>query len=84
MQIRTVVVAPLGIDFGVCEDRPIVYFKSGKLLSAIRPWAGHVIGRLNQKPVLTALRPAVLFLRQRQRNGLVNVLIAQRADLHAG
>ena len=31
--MRTVVVAPLVIDFAVSEDRPIVYIKSGKLLS---------------------------------------------------
>ena len=36
LQIRTVVVAPLVIDFAVSEERPIVYIKSGKLLAARR------------------------------------------------
>jgi hypothetical protein len=34
MQVRTGVVAPLGVVFGVCEDRPLVFIRSGKLLSA--------------------------------------------------
>jgi hypothetical protein len=34
LQVRTVVVSPLLIDFAVSEDRPLVYIRSGKLLSA--------------------------------------------------
>lgn len=34
LQVRTVAVSPLVIDFAVSEDRPVVYIKSGKLLSA--------------------------------------------------
>ncbi len=34
MQIRTVVVRPVIVDFGVCEDRPLVFIKGVKLLSA--------------------------------------------------
>jgi GTP1/Obg family GTP-binding protein len=34
LQVRTVVVAPLAIDFAVSEDHPFVYIKGGKLLSA--------------------------------------------------
>jgi hypothetical protein len=33
LEVRTVVVAPLVIDFAVSEDHPIVYIKGGKLLS---------------------------------------------------
>jgi hypothetical protein len=33
MQVRTVVVRPLVIDFAVAEDRPLVFIKSGTLLS---------------------------------------------------
>jgi hypothetical protein len=33
-RVRTVVVSPLVIDFAVSEDRPLVYIKSVKLLSA--------------------------------------------------
>jgi hypothetical protein len=36
LQMRTVVVAPLFIDFAIREERPIVYIKSGKLLAARR------------------------------------------------
>jgi hypothetical protein len=32
MQIRTVVLIPLVIDFAVCEDRPFVFIRAGKLL----------------------------------------------------
>jgi hypothetical protein len=32
MQVRTIVIIPLVIDFAVCEDRPLVSIKSGKLL----------------------------------------------------
>jgi len=32
MQIRTAVVLPLAIDFGVCEDHPVVIIKGVKLL----------------------------------------------------
>ena len=32
MQVRTGVVGPLGVIFGVCEDRPLVFIQSGKLL----------------------------------------------------
>jgi hypothetical protein len=34
LQVRTIVRSPLVIDFAVGEDRPIVYIKSGRLLSA--------------------------------------------------
>ncbi|HLW67084.1 MAG TPA: hypothetical protein VKS79_17350 [Gemmataceae bacterium] len=34
MQVRTVIARPLVVDFGVCEDRPHVYIKGVKLLSA--------------------------------------------------
>ena len=34
LQMRTIVVAPLVIDFAASEIRPIVYIRSGKLLSA--------------------------------------------------
>jgi hypothetical protein len=33
MQIRTVAVRPLVVDFGVCEDRALVFIKGVKLLS---------------------------------------------------
>ncbi len=33
MQIRTAVVGPLAVDFGVCEDRPVVFIKGVSLLS---------------------------------------------------
>jgi hypothetical protein len=33
MQVRTVVVGSLAVDFAVCEDRPIVFIKGIKLLS---------------------------------------------------
>jgi hypothetical protein len=33
MQIRCVSVRPLYVDFGVCEDRPLVIIKDVKLLS---------------------------------------------------
>src|SRR5262249_20605484 len=34
LQIRTTVARPLVIDFAVCEDRPLVFIKGIKLLSA--------------------------------------------------
>ncbi len=34
MQVRAMAVGPLVIDFGVCEDRPLVFIKSVKLLGA--------------------------------------------------
>jgi hypothetical protein len=34
MQVRTVIVRPLVVDFAVCEDRPLVFIKGVKLLSA--------------------------------------------------
>jgi hypothetical protein len=33
MQVRSAVVRPLWVDFGVCEDRPLVFIKIVKLLS---------------------------------------------------
>lgn len=33
MQVRCVVVRPLGVDFAVCDDRPLVFIKAVKLLS---------------------------------------------------
>ena len=33
MQVRTIAVRPLGADFAVCEDHPLVYFKGVTLLS---------------------------------------------------
>ena len=33
LQVRTIVIAPLVIDFAVSEDHPHVYIKSGRLLS---------------------------------------------------
>jgi hypothetical protein len=32
MQVRTAVILPLAVDFAVCEDRPLVFIKSGRLL----------------------------------------------------
>jgi hypothetical protein len=37
MQVRCVVVRPLCVDFAVCEDRPMVFIKSVKLLPALGP-----------------------------------------------
>jgi hypothetical protein len=34
MQVRTVVIRPLVVDFAVCEDRPLVFIKGVKLLAA--------------------------------------------------
>ncbi len=34
MQVRCVAVRPLYVDFAVCEDRPLVFIKAVKLLSA--------------------------------------------------
>ncbi len=34
MQVRTVIVQPVVVDFAVCEDRPLVFIKGVKLLSA--------------------------------------------------
>jgi hypothetical protein len=34
LQVRTVVVSPLSLDFAVSEDQPIVYIKSVVLLSS--------------------------------------------------
>jgi hypothetical protein len=34
MQVRTAIVRPLAVDFGVCEDRTLVFIKGVKLLSA--------------------------------------------------
>jgi hypothetical protein len=34
MQVRTVAVRPLIVDFAVCEDRPLVFIKGVKLLSS--------------------------------------------------
>jgi hypothetical protein len=33
MQVRTAVIGPLAVDFGVCEDRPVVFIKGVALLS---------------------------------------------------
>ena len=33
IQVRTIVISPLVVDFGVCEDRPLVFIKSVGLLS---------------------------------------------------
>jgi hypothetical protein len=33
MQVRCVVAGPLYVDFAVCEDRPLVFIKSVKLLA---------------------------------------------------
>jgi hypothetical protein len=32
MQVRTVVVRPLAVDFAVCEDHPLVFIKGATLL----------------------------------------------------
>src|SRR4029077_7162715 len=37
MQVRCAVLGPLSIDFGVCEDRPLVFIMAVKLLSAKGP-----------------------------------------------
>ncbi len=34
MQVQTTVIRPLVVDFGICEDRPIVFIKGVRLLSA--------------------------------------------------
>ncbi len=34
MQVRTTIVSPLVVDFAVCEDRPLVFIKGVRLLSA--------------------------------------------------
>jgi hypothetical protein len=34
MQVRTVIIRPLAIDFAIWEDRPLVFIKGVKLLSA--------------------------------------------------
>jgi hypothetical protein len=36
IQARSVTIRPLVVDFGVCEDRPLVFIKSDKLLSALK------------------------------------------------
>jgi len=33
MQVRATVIRPLAVDFGVCEDQPLVFVKGVKLLS---------------------------------------------------
>jgi hypothetical protein len=33
VQVRTVVISPLVVDFGVCDDRPLVFIKGVTLLS---------------------------------------------------
>jgi hypothetical protein len=37
LHIRTVVIAPLAMDFAVSEDYPLVFIKSGRLLSGSGP-----------------------------------------------
>jgi hypothetical protein len=37
MQVRSVAFRPLVVDFGVCEDRPIVFLRAVKLLSRRKP-----------------------------------------------
>jgi hypothetical protein len=32
MEVRCALVAPFGVDFGVCEDRPLVFIKAVRLL----------------------------------------------------
>ena len=32
MQVRALAISPLVIEYGVCEDRPFVFIRSGKLL----------------------------------------------------
>jgi hypothetical protein len=34
MQVRTIAVRPIAVDFAVCEDRPLVFIKGIRLLSA--------------------------------------------------
>ncbi len=34
MQVRCAVIRPLGVDFAVCEDWPLVFIKLVKLLGA--------------------------------------------------
>jgi hypothetical protein len=34
MQIRSVAIRPLVVDFGVCDDQPLVFLRAVKLLSA--------------------------------------------------
>jgi len=34
MQVRSVAVRPLVVDYGVCEDTPLVFLRAVKLLSA--------------------------------------------------
>jgi hypothetical protein len=33
MEIRTVILGPLVVDFGVCKDRPLVFIKGVTLLA---------------------------------------------------
>jgi hypothetical protein len=33
MQVRTVLIRPLNVDYAVCEDRPLVFIKAVRLLS---------------------------------------------------
>jgi hypothetical protein len=33
MQVRTVLIRPLNVDYAVCEDRPLVFIKEVRLLS---------------------------------------------------
>jgi hypothetical protein len=35
IQVRSVVVRPLVVHFGVCEDRPLVFIKGARLLSGV-------------------------------------------------
>jgi len=37
MEVRTVVVRPLVVDFAICEDHPLVFIKGVKLLSTQDP-----------------------------------------------
>jgi hypothetical protein len=34
LQVRTILIRPLVVDFAVCEDRPFVFIKGVKMLSA--------------------------------------------------
>ena len=36
MHVRTGLIRPLNVDFGVCEDRPLVFIKAVRLLSLAR------------------------------------------------
>jgi hypothetical protein len=36
MQVRACIVRPLGVSFAVCEDRPLVFLKSVKLLTDLK------------------------------------------------